>query len=357
MLAAVWSRLERVDDTGDFSSVKEPQALVEAQRLAELLRVAPDDDDLTAWGMLGWLHWFRHSALPEGDDRADLVAAVEAFTPCFLAGDDGLPEPLLPLLAGNAAPRAAALFQYALSSTDPDVLTAVVDMWRRIAPTIPADHPVRPMYLFNLGTALQVRFGRAGNETDLVEAITVGREALKALPADHSDRARYLSTLGNALRVRFERREDMADLDEAVDLLQAAVEASPTDHPDRATLVSNLGIALRARFDWTEDETDLADAVDHLRAAAAAAPADHPERPVYLSNLGAVLRVGSQRDSNESGLDEAIDVGREALRALPADHPDKARYLSNLGTALLSRFEVAGDGGIWMRPSTVSRPQ
>lgn len=246
LLAAVWSRLERVDDTGDFSSVKEPQALVEAQRLAELLRAAPDDDDLTAWGMLGWLHWFRHSALPEGDDRADLVAAVEAFTPCFLAGDDGLPEPLLPLLAGNAAPRAAALFQYALSSTDPDVLTAVVDMWRRIAPAIPADHPVRPMYLFNLGTALQVRFGRAGNEADLVEAITVGREALKALPADHSDRARYLSTLGNALRVRFERREDMADLDEAVDLLQAAVEASPTDHPDRATLVSNLGIALRA---------------------------------------------------------------------------------------------------------------
>jgi hypothetical protein len=67
----------------------EPGALAEAQQLADVLE--DDDGDLEARYVLGWVHFYRCQALPQGQDRQDPAPAIEMFIPCFVAGIEGLP--------------------------------------------------------------------------------------------------------------------------------------------------------------------------------------------------------------------------------------------------------------------------
>ena len=66
----------------------------------------------------------------------------------------------------------------------------LVSVWQRILSVTPEDHPNRAGYLSNLRTALGTRFDRTGAQTDLDEAIGVGRAAVSATPEDHPDRAK-----------------------------------------------------------------------------------------------------------------------------------------------------------------------
>ncbi|MGH3374461.1 MAG: tetratricopeptide repeat protein, partial [Actinoallomurus sp.] len=265
--AAVQARLRQVITTRDLSPVLETAALVEARRLAEILHDGADDVPIRY--LLGWLHWYRYQALPEGQDRQDLDTAIGMFTPCFLAGiaDQNLPEPLLPLLADRAVPTATALLQQALGSADQAVLSATTQLWQHILTATPTDHPNRAGHLNDLGIALRARFERTGAQTDLDSAIGFGREAVGATPTGHPDRAGRLSNLGIALRARFERTGAQTDLDTAIGFGREAVEATPTGHPNRPAYLSNLGNALRIRFGRTGAQTDLDTAIGFGREA------------------------------------------------------------------------------------------
>ena len=85
----------------------EEAALTEARELARTL--ADDADSLPTLCLLGWLHWYRYRALPEGRDRQDLQTAVTMCTSCFIKGMEDLPLPLLPFLADGAIPAATEL--------------------------------------------------------------------------------------------------------------------------------------------------------------------------------------------------------------------------------------------------------
>ncbi|MGW4995105.1 CHAT domain-containing protein [Streptomyces mirabilis] len=386
-LSAVWARLRRIAETGDPSLALETQALTEARQLAEVLHTSIDDvSHIAAWYALGWFHFYRYLALPDGQGGVDLDAAVKAFTPCFLADVNGLPEPLLPQLAHTAGPQATALLKKAVS-TDPDLLSAAVDLCRRIADAIPTDDPKRLAHLHNLGAALRSRFQRSGMLADLDDAVAAGRAAVEATPTDHPRQAAMLSGLGNALRDRFEQVGDLADVHEAIHLLRAAAEATPTsdshravylstlgaalsdrfersgvledlddsiaagraaveatpaNHPHRARHLSNLGAGFHLRFQRVGDLADVHEAIDLLRAAAEATPTSDPRRAVYLSNLGGALSDRFERSGVLEDLDDSIAAGRAAVEATPANHPHRARHLSNLGVALRSRFERSG---------------
>ncbi|MFD7003807.1 CHAT domain-containing protein [Streptomyces mirabilis] len=340
-LAAVRARLQRINESRDLSPVLQPEALREARELAENHGAA----DLEARFTLGWFHWYRYHALPDGEDQAALTAAVEAFTQCFAAGIAGLPEPLLPLLADAAAPMATHMFQSALVSPDTDRLSVATDLWQRIVQATPADHPDRARRLSNLGTALETRFGRTGMLGDLDAAIDHLRNAVAITPADHHDRPTMLSNLGTALETRFGRVGMLGDLDAAIDHLRNAVAITPADHPNRPTMLSNLGSALRARFGRTGTAEDLEAAIAVGQEAVAAIPADHPNRPIVLSSLGTVLQTRFWRSGMLGDLDAAIAVGQEAVDITPADHPDRAGRLSNLGSALQTRFGRTGTAG------------
>ncbi|NGO48156.1 CHAT domain-containing tetratricopeptide repeat protein [Streptomyces ureilyticus] len=340
LLAAVVG-LQRIRATGGLPPALEPQALEATRRLAALLR--DSSGDLPGWYALGWLCWFRYLALAEGGDGADHDEAVAAFTPCFLAGVDGLPVPLLPRLAEAAAPRAEGMLQQALVSTDPGLLSSVVDLWQRIVRATPADHPSRAGGLGNLGGALSRRFERTGDQADLDEAITAVRGAVQATPADHRNHAGGLYNLGIALKHRFERTGDQADVDEAITAMRDAVQATPADHPDHAWFLGGLGAVLPRRFERTGDQADLDEAITAGRDAVQALPVDHPNRVWLLSNLGAVLQRRFERTGDQADLDEATTAERDAVQAMPVDHPDRARLVTNLGGTLWARFERTGD--------------
>ena len=324
LLRAVMARLDRIKAARDPALVLEPGALDDAQRLAEALR--DDDGDLEACYVLGWFHWYRCLVLPQGRHYEALEEASRALTPCFIAGVEGLPEPLLSSLASNATGTAVTLLKQAMSGSDLNLITTTVSLWQRVLTAIPADHHDRVAMLSNLGLALQLRFERVGALADLDEAITVGWGAVQATPADHPDRAGYLSNLGFALRVRFRRVGAQADLDQAITVGREAVQATPADHPDRAGHMSNLSLVLQVRFEQMGTQEDLDEAITLGRAATQATPADHPNRAVMQSSLGGALRLRFERVGAQEDLDDAITVGRGAVQTTPADHPHRASY-------------------------------
>ncbi|MFJ8082919.1 CHAT domain-containing protein [Streptomyces sp. NPDC096205] len=333
-LAAMWARLRQVEETRDLSSVLQVEAVRQARELADLL---PAQEDLEIRLVLGWFHWYRSRALPASEQ--DLQSAVQAFTPCFVAGLDGLPKPLLPHLAEAAAWHAHQMLEQAQLSPEPepDLLSATVDLWRRILLATPAGHPGRVGYQSNLGSALRMRFDRGEADADLETAIDCFRLAMKATPLGHADRAGLLTNLGIALMRRFEHRGGMHDLDAAVTRLQEGVEASPLDDPDRAMYLSNLGAALRARFERTGVAADLEAAVGRLQEAVDT-PAGHPDRAVALYSLGLALQRRAEENAATADLDAAIDCFTEAVEATAPAHPERAARLSSLGIALQARF-------------------
>ena len=221
----------------------------------------------------------------------------------------GLPEPLLPFLANQAAPAASELLQLTQRSGDLELLSATADLWQRILTATPADHPDRAGRLSNLGVALQTRFGRTGAAADLDAAIAAGRQAVDATPADHPGRAVPVQPRHRAA-VRFgrtgagrgpRRRHRHRPAGRAT--------ATPADHPDRAGRLSNLGTALQTRFERTGATADLDAAIDRLPEAVDATPADHPDRGMYLSNLGTALQTRFDRTGAAADLDAAITAG------------------------------------------------
>jgi tetratricopeptide (TPR) repeat protein len=339
LLAAVQARFERVAVHQDPSLVLEPDAITEARRLSEI--VADHDEDLQARSLLGWLHWYRYLALPEGEDGEDLQAAIELLLPCFLSAAGQLPGPLLPRLAEEAFATATELLRQALDSADLDLLAFVVDLHQRMLDATPADHPGRALFLSNLAIALTTRFERTGALADLDAAIQNLRAAVDTA-ADDAHRARWMSNLGIGLRVRFERTGAQADLDAAIEVGRAAVDATPADDPDRAGAMNNLGYALRLEFERTGALADLDTAIENHREAVEATAADHPERHGRLNNLGIALATRFERTGALTDLDAAILIYREAVDVIPAGHPSRARWMSNLGNALTTRFERTG---------------
>ena len=337
LLAAVRSRLQRAQAGQDESLLLEPAALAEAERLTRLL----DDQDVEARYYLGWLHWNRCLALPEGQDQEDLDALLAMFTFCFVHGisDEALPKPLLPYLADGAATTAVATPQRVLGSAE---AAATTRLWQRILTHTPTDHPNhadRAAILNDLGNALQVQFERSEVLSDLDTAIDARRQAVEATPTGHPDRAAMLSNLGNALRVRFERSGALGDLDAAISVGREAVEATPTGHPDRAICLSSLGITLRARFEHFGADPDLDAAISVGREAVEATPTGHPDRAAMLSNLVAALQRRFERSGTLADLDTVIDARRQAVEPTPTG---RAMQLSLLGNALQRRFERSG---------------
>jgi tetratricopeptide (TPR) repeat protein len=341
-LGVIRARLEQVATTGDLAPVLEPAALAEARRLAEILE--NDQGDMEVRYLLGWLHWYRHQALPEAQHPRDRETAVGMFTYCFIdgAGADHLPEVLLPVLAEQAFPVASRLLEEAAGYSDHDAISHVADLWQRILDVTPFDHPDRAMMLSNLGIALRSLSGCTEALTDLDAAVKAGLAAVEMTPRLDPCRAKYLSNVAGSLRSRFERTGVQTDLDAAIKALESAAKVTPVDLYDRVVILSNLGGALWDRFLLTGTLVDLNAAVENGRAAVETAPMDHPNRAMFLYSLGIALHLRADRISMHEDLEASIAALEAAVEAAPTGHPDRPMFLSNLGIALRSRFERTG---------------
>ncbi|GAA1013205.1 hypothetical protein Aple_016920 [Acrocarpospora pleiomorpha] len=346
LLDAVRGQLQQVSATGDPTPLLTAAAVAHAKRLTALLigQEKLTGADMVAWHVLGWWHWYRYQALPEGQNRDDLVAAVTRFGACFLAGitDETLPEPLLPFLADQAAPAALAMLGTVMHSTDGELLDQVIRLWQRITALTPPDHPDHARSLGNLAIALRARFENTGVQDDLDRAIAIQEYAVKFTPPDHSDHAGFLNGLGISLQMRFENTGVQDDLDRAVTAQEYAVKLTLPDHPDHAGRLSNLATALRARFLRIAVQADLDRAVTLEEYAVKLTPPDHPDYAAHLNNLAIGLQARFERTRVRADLDRAVTAQEDAVKFTSPDHPNYAGRLTCLAIGLQMRFENTG---------------
>ncbi|MCA1675927.1 MAG: tetratricopeptide repeat protein, partial [Actinobacteria bacterium] len=120
-----------------------------------------------------------------------------------------------------------------------------------------------------------------------------------------------------ALRTRFDRTGAQSDLDEAIAVGRAAVSTTPDDHPDRAGRLSNLGAALRSRFDRTGAQSDLDEAITTYVQAAevgSGAPSVRIRAAWQAASLGA-----------QTNTQAAAELLEKAVRLLPGTAPRRLR--------------------------------
>ncbi|UWP79160.1 CHAT domain-containing protein [Dactylosporangium fulvum] len=333
--AAARAHLDRITAAGDPALALSPVVAADMYRLATALA---EHDDLDGRFVLGWLHYYRYLALPEGQDQDDLGAAVQALATCFVFGPEPLPEPLLPLVAQAALPLVSAVYEHAMADPGPAAIDAAVGLTLRVVDVLPADHPQWIRFLVGLGLALGERFARTGAPEDLDAAIDTHQQAVDGTPAGHHDRPRYLTYLGLALRDRYTRDRDDQDLDATIRAHREAAGSAGLDGEDRAGYLDNLASALHARYERTGVPGDLDVAVSAFRRVLDATPAGHPRRGWRLYNLAVALTQRADR-TGAADLDGAIVAYRQALDAAGPDERLRAQAVNNLGIVLRTRFD------------------
>jgi tetratricopeptide (TPR) repeat protein len=361
LLAAIRTRIEQANQSGDERYLLGPEAVAEAEAL---LAIAPptagggDVDDLEVLHAVGWLYWLRFQAVPGDPGQHDLRMAATLLDPVFAAGSAPVPEPLqemyreLGRLPGRPDPpnspaagnrRAFVLLEQFQRTGDPGDLQAATKLFRAAVQAVPDGYPDKATAHSNLGNALRSIFMRTGNPAILAEATAMHRVAVEATPDGHPDQPGRLLNLGGDLCTLFEQTGDPAALSEAIALHRAALAVAPEDHPGRGALLSNLGAVLFMLFTTNGDLDELAEAIAVIRGSVAATPHDHANRAMYLSNLGNALCTSFERTGDLAALTEAITLHRAALAATRDGNPNRAMCLVNLGTALQRMFDRTGD--------------
>ncbi|MEU9204834.1 CHAT domain-containing protein [Streptomyces sp. NPDC048332] len=340
---------------GDSTHILEPEV---SRAARDLERVTDPEHDLSAAQVLGWYHWLRHRALPEGQGRDDLAAAARFFAPVHRVSPQAVPEPLhrtlrepvvvAPLPAfdpralATAQARAVDLLTAYERTGQRDVLEQAVAAFRKVHTMLPAGHPSYAAGLHNLGNALQFLSQRVGEIEVLEEAVQAGRRAVTATPQGHPDRAGFLNSWGTALFRLFERVGDIEVMKEALEVQREAVATIPRGHPHRAAHLNNLGNTLRTHFERVGGLAELEEAVRLGREAVSTTPRDDPGRAACLNDLGNTLRIHFERVGGLAELEEAVRLGREAVATTPRDHANRAGYLHNLGNTLQELFGRVG---------------
>lgn len=267
-----WRLLNSAASSADPSKVRDPELLAAARELCG--PGAPRQ----AWLVLGWCHWARYAVRPDDSDPADLKAAVDALTPCFVSGLEPLPEPLLPRLVEAATSRAQSLFEQVMThGLDRASLVEAARICRRLIGVLPEQSPIRRSCLDSLCFAQQYVYRWTGAAADLEEAVGAGRAAVAAGGADDPGRAVAAANLVAALRMRFERTGADADLAQAL----RHVPETPAEGVLCAQVSGEVARLRTYRYARHGDEGDLEAALMAVRRALDALPSGHPHRPTY----------------------------------------------------------------------------
>ncbi|TBL44910.1 hypothetical protein EYA84_01255 [Verrucosispora sp. SN26_14.1] len=174
----------------------------------------------------------------------------------------------------------------------------------------------------NLAAALALRFRRTETRVDADAAVVAGHQVLVNMPSGDPDWATALSN--QALLLTEVHRRFGTGLDAALDLHRRAVEAAADDSARHAITLLNWSMALL-------EAGEVAAAVEAAARALAGTREDDPIRPAILSQLGSGLRAYGQ-------LDDAV----VAFQAAVTSDPGNAGYRGNLGSVLYDRFKLYG---------------
>lgn len=303
--ARVW--VERISQ--DPSLALHPDVLDLVRRLTDSGR----RNDVDVALLLGWLHWYRHVALPEGRSENDLARAIECFIPCFLSAVEPIPDQILVRIIDLLFDLAVEWSHDLQQNDDPELLDLTLHMWRRLVAAVPRTGADRMPYQSNLAAALMLRHARTGQPEDLDEAIVFFRLAAEAGLADHSERPVVLSNLGAALQSRFERTREPEDLAQAVEAHRAAVATAGDEYSGLPGLHVGLTQALREQFRHSGSEEDLEAFIAALQQAIDRTADESPSHIALLFHLAQALRMRFEMVGEDADLEESVSAGRRAV--------------------------------------------
>ncbi len=365
LLAALQTRLQAVDSTGDPATVHDSEAVAEADRLLGFLATpgGPDPVDPEVQYTVGIMYWVRAASRPEEEQLPDRIAAAQLLLPFFWGRPDVLPELVRSSIeaalqgADRPAGEAATEKAYAESRAVLAMLLlerlvrlgelaagqSAVLLLRRAVGGLPSGHPYRPMALCNLGYALLLTALRdAGPDAAELpvpeEAVSMLRESFDTTPRDDPNYARCAYGLALALRAKGALTDDQRSLAESVGLFRTAVgAATDLDDGNLAQMLADLGVALATWVDAATSPPGLApselwaaadEAVSALRRSVHLTPREAGELPQRLILLAVALRSRHSLRADLAGLDEAIGALTLAAAAYPDGSTDRAEVLA-----------------------------
>ncbi|MFG2456072.1 CHAT domain-containing protein [Streptomyces sp. NPDC048523] len=194
-----------------------------------------------------------------------------------------------------------------------------------------------------LSSALRSSFTQGGPPTDLDDAVTAGRTAVRLAGDGTGDLPACLTNLANALADQFDRTGTGAPelLDEAIVHARAAVAGSWPGRPGHGGSLSCLGVCLTAEYESVKDLSVLTEAVQQHREALRVTASDDVRRPGYLSNAATALGLLHEHTSDADALAEAVEAAREAVATAAEHDPDRHLYLQVLARVLRERHFAA----------------
>ncbi|HZD15811.1 MAG TPA: hypothetical protein VE196_11950, partial [Pseudonocardiaceae bacterium] len=293
-IADLMARLRRVNSNGDATPVLAPEAMAAVCRI--ILSAPSDPDRLVGVASL-LIAWHLARAQVVGDG-ADVTAAVELRALMARLDRSEVPPEWLPVAIEQVAQRPNAALHPAPAS-GPALLVGAVQFQGnalfdqvievlRLASRTAGDAEGTVVVAANLASALQARYRRTGDQTDLAEAIGAARRGVAVESASAEARAMCLLNLATVLAKSFEATQRLEELSEAVERNRAALAETRVDDPMHSACGYNLALLLRMRYLTTRTVDDLEEALTLLRAVIAAPSSGqylahaHHERSVML---------------------------------------------------------------------------
>src|SRR6266702_3750224 len=245
---------------------------------------------------------------------------------------------------------------------------------------LPSEHPLHPLALMSIATALHHRFTHDKQLRSLEESITHSRTVLSSCPPGHLLRPACLALLSSSLRWRyaffgnavflreadscvddalsqdlpeplrvvvanvidesnafiggFQRNDSLEALMEEMELQRQRLAKIPPGHPDQLDVLRSLALVCGGKFHRTQELADLEDEIEHHAMALAASPPDHYVRRLSLFSLGQAFQKRFLYDNQPRSLEESIRCCRDALALCPRGQMSRFEPLHTLALSL-----------------------
>ncbi len=277
-------------------------------------------------------------------DRAIMISQFRAFAgrcrharlaAVFLPDHPAIDPVVVSIVSADM--RAADDAERAYDCTgDIGALTAAAASWRRVMthPSLESAYPCLRAALLNNGAGVLLRrYWAAGGRDDLDKALEALRTAVALTPAQSPLIPGRLGNLGLARREVYRKTGDRSVLEQAVDAFERAARVNATP-----TMLTNLALGLQDRYLLSSDPDDLARAIDCSEQACRDA-----EPGASQVMLGDLLRLRYESTGQRPDLARAVTLLQAGLQATPAGSPERPRRLVDLGIALFDRHFISGD--------------
>jgi len=333
-------------------------------------QVSPAEVDIEAVYLAACFHLARGPHAPEAEAAEDRLAAGFLFSVVHALRPAALPRSLREGLAGTTAHVAPAwkilhaisvvLFSASASARDEAGLWRAAEMFRHTREMAPEKDA--PRILFNEGSALASLFDLTGDQTLIIAAVALMRQAVAAFPDDEEPPAAVLDALAAAQAkvappapvaddatpdgrmARYSLTGAPGDLDTSIAGVRAELDATPTGDPARKAHRISLGNLLRIRFEATGHLGDLTEAIGLLRDTLRTVTDDALRSPAY-SLLGLALLDQYVNTGEPADLDAATAAARSAMAGSTPLSPHHGQLLTNLAAVLHARFQAHGELG------------